>query len=190
MRINKIYGWLIQSERRKQVLLRFQQPLTAKQLSHREHLTLDMCSYHLCQLATHKLVMCLNQRARRSRVYWLTRTGQACQHRLRAERQMPRLQYGFPDVDWNLYGWVCHRHRAAIITSLVGALQPAAIKRRAKLQDSDLRMSANNTRDIIRLFLASGIVRTVRIRRKAYPRYELTNTGRDIQKLLHNASCA
>ncbi len=45
-------------------------------------------------------------------------------------------------------------------------------------------MSANNVRDVMRLFLAHDIVRPVRIRRKAHLHYELTETGQKLRQLL------
>ena len=52
---------------------------------------------------------------------------------------------------------VCFSHRAAVIQALDRAMQPAAIKRKAKSQNPDLKMSANNVRDVIKLFLQRGI---------------------------------
>ena len=48
-------------------------------------------------------------------------------------------------------------------------------------------MSANNVRDVIRLFVASGIVRSVPGKRRAHPRYELTMLGDVLRTLLLRA---
>jgi predicted DNA-binding transcriptional regulator len=66
-------------------------------------------------------------------------------------------------------------------------LQPAAIKRRARRHDPEIRMSANNVRDVIQVFLRRGIVTSVLERGKTHPRYELTETGRQLQQLLLRA---
>ncbi len=63
-------------------------------------------------------------------------------------------------------------------------MQAAAIKRVARLQNSDLRMSANNARDVLWYLLAKGIVRRIIIKRRSHPRYELTELGKAFQELL------
>lgn len=117
----------------------------------------------------------------------MTDTGQKCQRRLLKENGQHSLVYDFPNVDWQLYGWVCYSHRAAIIKALVEPMQPATIKRKAKSQDPGLRMSANNVRDVIRLFLSRGIVQAIRFRKKVHPCYELTELGKKLQNLLLEA---
>ena len=122
------------------------------------------------ELTIYKMICCLNQEARSSRLYWLTALGAACQKRLRKDLHLPPLEHCFPEVDWQLYGWVCFSHRKAIIKALTEPLQPSAIKRRAFKQDTRLRMSANNVRDIMRLFLERGIVCLVKVQGKAQRR--------------------
>jgi DNA-binding HxlR family transcriptional regulator len=63
-------------------------------------------------------------------------------------------------------------------------MQAAAVKRRAVFQNPQLRMSANNVRDVMRYLLSTGIARRVEVRKKAHPRYELTDLGRTFQQLL------
>ncbi|MFC1780851.1 hypothetical protein ACFLZ8_01125 [Planctomycetota bacterium] len=92
-----------------------------------------------------------------------------------------------PDIDWELYGWVCFSHRAAIIKALTESMQPAKIKHRAKQQNPKIKMSANNVRDIIKLFLEKEIVEPVKVGKRAHLRYELTELGRNIQGLLSYA---
>ena len=113
--------------------------------------------------------------------------GKHCQKELLKGNGRHGLVYDFPTVDWELYGWVCFRHRAAIIRALTEPLQPAAIKRRAKLRFPNLTMSANNARDIIKLFLQRGIVEPVKNRKKAHLKYELTELGEKLQNLLMKA---
>jgi len=48
-------------------------------------------------------------------------------------------------------------------------------------------MSANNARDVMRLLVEWGVAKPVQVRRKAHPRYELTEQGRSFQTLLQQA---
>ncbi len=184
MRLDIVLRWLNQSERRIKVMLALSQPSTAKQLAHRLQLSLDACSYVFWELTRYRLLRCLNPLANRSRLYWLTRLGRDSQRLLYKKVGREPRTHAFPMVDWGLYGWICHNHRSAIIKSLTFPMQPAAIKRRAVLHDGTLRMSANNVRDVMRLFLAHDVVRPVRIRRKAHLHYELTETGQQLRQLL------
>ena len=187
METDKVYHWLIQSHRRKEMLKGFNQPLTAKQLARRLGITIASCSFLFWQLTVYDVVCCLNARARTNRLHWLTKTGVACQKRLRAAERLPPLDHFFPNVDWNLYGSICFSHRSAVIKALMDPLQPADIKRKAKLQNANLRMSANNVRDVIRLLLDYGIVRPVWARKNAHPRYELTEQAMVFRELLLSA---
>lgn len=114
-------------------------------------------------------IFCLNPHARRSRLY--ARTNAA-------------LPVG---VDWALYGWVCFSQRRAVLLALDAPRYPAAIKRRARYLHPGIRLSANNVRDIIRLFVARRIVRPIPARGRTYPDYELTPTGATLQRLLWEA---
>ena len=82
---------------------------------------------------------------------------------------------------------MCYSHRAAIIKTLAQPLQPATIKREAKSQISGLRMSANNVRDVIRLFRKRGVVRPLQIKGEHHPRYKLIELGRQLRVLLLHA---
>ena len=184
MKRKEIYQWLGKSEKRKLVLINLKQPMTASQLSKHTDLTLDQCSLYLGQLMLCGLVKCLNPFARRSRLYWLTPIGILCQKKLRKDKDLPSLVKELPDIDWELYGWICYNHRDAIIRALTKPMQPAAIKRYAKQKNPDLKMSANNVRDVIKLFAKRGIVKPVKARKKAHLRYELTDFGRKLQRLI------
>lgn len=180
--------WILMSVRRRDVLLAFGQPLTVRQVSLRTGRTLKSCGQVLSAMKSHGLAKVLNPEAARSRVYWLTRDGVRCQDELRKRQDKPPLRHFYPrGVDWSLYGWVCFSHREAVVKALEGALQPAAIKRRARFQDPGLRMSANNVRDVIQAMLSKGVVRRVDVRGKAHPRYELTATGECLRDLLFRA---
>jgi len=184
MKFEEIKNWLRQGERRRQVIIKLKQPMTALQLSKHTGMPLDCCSYVLNELSLYKLLKCMNPQSKRSRLYWLTNMGRQCQKELLKENDLPGIAYDFPNVDWELYGWICYSHRAAIIRALTEPLQPAAIKRRAKLRNPDLKMSANNVRDVIKLFLQKGIVEPVKDRKKAHLKYELTELGEKLQNLL------
>ena len=121
----------------------------------------------------------MNLSSRQSRLYGLTEFGKCAQTKLCKNIGQAPITHDTPEVDWDLYGWVCYRHRRAVLLAITEPMQPAAIKRKARSRNSQLRMSANNVRDIIRLFMGKGLVRSVQIRRKAYLRYELTDLGRN-----------
>ena len=174
--------WVEKSEKRKLVLLNLKQPMTALQLSKKTELSQDQCSVILGQLTLCGLVKCLNPYAKRSRLYWLTPVGVLCQKKL--NNNLPSALKDLPDIDWELYGWLCYNHRAAIIKALTEPLQPATIKRRAKQHNPKIKMSANNVRDIMKLFLQKEIVKPVKVRKKAHLRYELTELGKKLQRLL------
>lgn len=150
---------------------------------------MDTCSLVLKKLAGSGLVTCLNGRARRSRLYWLTQPGKECQSRLQQEQGLGVLRNDIPIVDWELYGWVCFRHRAAVLTTLREPMQPSQIKRVARSQNPELKMSANNVRDVIRLFMKRGIVERVPERKKrSHPQYQVTEKGHKLRVLLLRAN--
>ena len=182
------YHWLLQSERRKRIIREVTQPLTATHLSRRTGMLRHTCTKLLLELAVYELVYCLNEHTHRSRVYWLTYLGLASQLKLCELLSVAPPTHDFPKIDWHLYGWVCFGHRTAIINALVHPMRPPAIKRRARLHDDALRMSADNVRDVILLFLAKGIVRPVYVRKKGYPAYELTDVGVALRRLLRQAN--
>ncbi len=189
MQYSEAYHWLKQGKRRRKILLTIRQPMTARQLSKHTEITLDTCSLVLKGLAGNGLVTCLNGRARRSRLYWLTQPGKECQSRLRRERGLGALRNDFPIMDWELYGWVCFSHRAAVLTALREPMQPAQIKRVARSQNPALKMSANNVRDVVRLFLERGITERVPgVKNRSHSRYQLTKEGAQLRVLLMRAN--
>ncbi len=187
MQPSEAYQYITHSQRRERVLTSLSQPLTAKQIARRTGMAFDSCRDAVRDLAAHRLVHCLNETSRRSRVYWLTRLGKACQRQLCATQAKPAPERFAPDIDWTLYGWVCYTHRSAIIKALISPMQPATIKRKARSRQADLRMSGNNVRDVMRVFLQRGIVQAVWIRKHAHPLYELTDHGQVFQQLLCGA---
>lgn len=180
------HDWLSRSGRRKAAIQNLTAPLTVGQLASRIGLPRQCCSKVLRELRTRGLVTCLNPSASSNRVHALTRQGV----RYRSNRSSGCVSghaHHFPKTDWELYGTVCYRHRAAVIKAISSPMQPSEIKRRALTQNPHLRMSANNVRDVIKFLLKTGIVQQVRIPKKAHPRYELTTQGKHHQTLLFRA---
>jgi len=161
--------------------------MTAMQLSRRLEIKRYTCMSALRDCVARGLLVCLNSRARQSRLYWLSEKGVRAQRELRRSEGKPALVHDVPDIDWERYGFVCFSHRAAIVSVLTEPLQAATIKRRARRRHSGLRMSANNVRDALKLLVRAGIVRRVLVRRWKHPRYELVEGCREFGRLLANA---
>lgn len=183
MRPSQAYEYIAKSKRRRRIVETLNQPSTATQLSRRTGLRADACRHVIGELARCGLLECKNAAARRSRLYGLTVIGLRSRNKL-----FPgSARATNPDVDWDTLGWLCYRHRSAVLLTLVEPMQPAAIKRKARSRDPSLRISANNVRDVIRLFLKRGIVQPVRIRKKAHLRYKLSETGNALRESLLRA---
>ena len=190
MQHSNISEWTANQENRRRILISMKQPLTAKQISKKTRIDLDTCSYMLGRFVSKGLSVCLNPNARNSRLYWLTDLGRRCRQRLRRELNLPEQAekaHDLPSVNWELYGWVCFSHRAAVIRTMTGPMQPSEVKRILRVHRSKMKISANNIRDIVRLFLSRGIVRPVKVRKKAHLRYELTEAGNQFRQLLMQA---
>jgi len=185
MQTSSIHTWIESEKTRRSVLLAITQPLTVRQVSTRTGIDLDTCSYILGKLAARGLVACLNREARSSRVYWTTALGRQCQRRYRPD--ISGTLQELPPLDWALYGWLCFRHRSAIMRILTEPMQPSEMKRRLRRANATVTISANNIRDIIRLFLARGLVQKVFVRKKAHPQYELTEKGQAYRAFLLSA---
>lgn len=170
-----------------EILFHFSQPMTATQLSSKMNIPVDQCNYMMAKLAKHGLVRCLNPEARRSRLFWLLESGKRFQIRLRQQQKLPPVDHDFPSIDWHLYGSICFSHRSAVIKTLAHLMQPAQIKRKAFFLNPNLRMSANNVRDVIQFLRENEIVQTVKLRKKAHLHYELTEQGRHFRRLLLQA---
>jgi DNA-binding transcriptional ArsR family regulator len=153
-------------------LTTLQRPRTIRQLSRTLDMSLDASMRLLARLRRRGVVHCLNPQARRSRVY------------VRAGAQLPR------DVDWVLYGWVSYSQRRAVLEALDVPRYPAAIKRRARYLHPGIRLSANNVRDIIRLFRERGIVTPLDVSGRAHPSYALTPHGAVLQRLILESEAA
>ena len=184
MENSKVYQWITEEENRKKILLAINQPITAKQLSQRTGIPVDTSSYLLAKLKIKGLLICLNPDAIKSRVYWLTEFGIRCRKQLHQDLDLLYKEYDLPDINWLLYGWLNFNHRSAVIKTLITPMQPAEIKKVLRSRRPNIKISANNVRDIIKLFLARDIVSPVKIRKKAHLRYELTDSGTKLRQLL------
>ena len=58
---------------------------------------------------------------------------------------------------------------------------------RARTHNPGIRMSANNVRDVIRLFVSKGVVRPITAKRRSHRRYELSEVGKQLRLLLLEA---
>ena len=167
--------------REETAILAIVQPVTAKQLARTTGASLDNCSKRLHRLRAKGIVVCLNPAAQRNRLFWLTLRGIARFKELSGDsHQLGAVK----DIDWGLYASVCFSHRSEVIKSLSHAMQPSQIKRRAIFRNPRCRISANNVRDVIRYFKSTGIVRSVAQEKRRHPRYELTDVGQEMRRLL------
>lgn len=184
MEFTKVYQWLKENQSRRKILTAATQPMTAKQLSRKTGIPPDTCSHTLRKFTSKGQAVCLNPKSRTSRLYQLTELGIRCQKQVYQDSNHPYKEYNLPDIDWQLYGWVCFNHRCSVIKTLITPLQPSEIKRILRVHRPNIKISANNIRDIIKLFLAKAIVRPVKLRKKAHLRYELTELGDQFRQLL------
>lgn len=188
MQYSEIYEWIRKEESRKKILTVLKMPLTAKQLAKKTGIPADTCSYIVAKLTAKGVLTCLNPNAGNSRIYWLTDSGRSCRKQLCQDLNIPYEEYEDIDsVNWDLFGWICFSHRSIVIRTLISPMQPSEIKRQIRIQKPKTKISANNIRDVIRLFKAKGIVQPVKIRKKAHPKYELTESGIKLRQLLIKA---
>ena len=187
MQYSKINKWINQDESRKKVLISIQQPMMAKQLGRQTAVPNETCSYLLSKFAHLQLCVCLNPEAVNSRVYWITDLGRAVQSQLRREINLPVMDISLPSVNWDIYGQLCYSHRSVVLRALTEPMQPSEIRRKIRYRFPRARINANNVRDIIRRFSKQGLVQKVVVRKKVHPRYELTEVGMQLQKLLNRA---
>lgn len=187
MTIEEVRERIQANPHRLQILLTIRQPTTIRQFSRQHGWSLDHTGHVIWCLFQSRVIECLNPRAQRHRLYWLTKLGSRCQRRLRRAAGLRAKVDLIPTVNWDLYGRVCYRHRSTVVRELSEPLQPATIKRRARRRNESIRMSANNVRDVMRFLLSQGIVRKVSIPRQHHPSYALTSVGQTFRSLLLNA---
>lgn len=169
------------SKLRQCICLAITQPMTATQISERLGKSFSKCSKALLGLKSHKIMKCLNPAARRNRMFWLTATGKKLRRHLSAKVSS---LCDLSQVGWKSYAQICFSQRSQVIQTLAFAMQPSEIKRKTTRRVSGCRMSANNVRDVIRYLKANGIVRPVRLKKKAHPGYVLTKIGLQMRTLL------
>jgi predicted transcriptional regulator len=179
MQKSYIRQWIEKDQSRKKLLSAISRPFTAAALSELTGLRASQCSYILARLAENDFAVCLNPQMQNSRIYGLTAAGEALRRVI-----CGRDDYYCPCIDWNVYGKVCFNHRRWVIKVIDEPMQPAAIKRSLRIRKPQVKISANNVRDTIRSLLKLGIVKPVRIKKKAHLRYELTALGKEIRELL------
>lgn len=168
-------------------MMALRMPLTAKQLARKIGIPSDTCSYILSKLFNLELVICLNPVTKNSRLYWLSEEGKKCQKELYLNSNLSYEDFKLPDINWEEYGWLCFSHRSMVIKTLNTPMQPSEIKRYLRVHRSSAKISANNIRDVMKLFLKKGIVRPVKVKKKAHCRYELTEAGALYRQLLIQA---
>ena len=187
MKYTNVYPWIMQETIRKDFLIAVTQPMTAGQISSRTGIPKNTCSHIIAQCSVQGLLICLNPQQRNSRLYALTSHGRRIRKQLCKGTNLPFKEYDQPDINWSLFGSVCFNHRSAVIRTMFGPMQPSEIKRVLRMQQSSIKISANNVRDIIKLFVEKNIVRSVNVKKKAHPLYELTKLGIQLQRLLRHA---
>ena len=150
-------------------------PLTIRQIAGKLNLDLDTAGARIRVLRRRGEVRCLNPGARRGRAY------------LRKARESHMANEALGPI----YGWACFRHRSAVLKALDRPRRAVEIKRRARYLDHELRMSANNVRDMLRLMVRRGLVQATRGRRRRhrFPLYALTALGKQVQLLLLTGDC-
>ena len=169
------------------VLLNLSQPLTATQIAKRTQMARDHVSDVLRELSIYKLCCCCNPESVRGRVFTLTKLGRKCRERLLKKYKLTELPCHTGKVDCSLLGWAVFRHRASVIKILDRPMRAVTARKLAISRDSELRMSSNNARDILKLIVKNGIAKAVEERKQARPIYELTDAGRQLQMLLYQA---
>jgi DNA-binding MarR family transcriptional regulator len=181
---SNVHEWIKKEESRRKILMTIKQPLTGKQIGRRTGIPIDTCSYVVAKLVTKGLLTCLNPEARNSRLYWLTDLAIQCRKRLHQDLALAYEEYDLPSIDWSLYGWICFSHRSIVMKTLTAPMQPSEIKRTIRKKKAGTKISANNIRDVVKLLLEKGIVQKVHVRKKAHPRYELTDSGNKLREIL------
>ncbi len=181
------YDSIIAGENTRKILSAFAQPLTATQLSKKTSIPVGTVQQAILKLSMTGLVLCINPSQRNSRVYRLTKHGIQVRNKVCQNISQTFKEYNQPSIDWNLYGCLCFNHRTAVIKILTEPMQPSEIKRVFRMQRHKIRINSNNIRDIIKFFMARGIVRPVKVNGRAYLRYELTDLGNRFRHLLIQA---
>ena len=161
--------------------------MTASQLARKLDSERDRCSYLLRRFASLGLVTCITSLLRRNRLFWPTRIGRDYQEELALRYGRPAMEHDFPIINWKLYAQVCFSQRAAVVKHLTHPMQPAQIRREAVSKNPNLKLSANNVRDVIRFLRSDDLVAVVGKTPSGHPLYNLTQQGKRMQRLLLQA---
>ncbi len=180
--------WIRVSPRRTAMVVGLEQPLTAMQASRRLGTDPHATSFLFWELAARGVTACVNPSATTNRLHWLTEVGLTCRDRIRSGLSLPPLPQRLPDVPWSLYAELLFRHRSAVVLALTEPMRPSHIRRRAMLRDGGLRMSANNTRDVVRFLVENKVAQPVPVDRQLHPWYELTELGARCRQLLTSST--
>jgi hypothetical protein len=183
-----VYRAKTETKNDRKILLSFNQPLTTVQAAAKTGIPKDTCGSLIAKFAKNSLITCLNPAAGNGRLYWLSILGKKYQKDLCKRSNIPYKWFDISGVDWQLYGSVCFNYRSVIVKTLTTPMQPSQIKHILRIQKPHIKISANNIRDVIMFLLAKQIVRPVRIKRKIYIRYELTELGEKFRRLLIDSS--
>ncbi len=179
-----ILEWVQGSATRQQIVASLPQPATAGQISSALSIRRRQVSDVLRVLTARALMKCVNQTARKNRVYWFTELGTSIQRRLRIQLELPSLRHGFPDVNWDIYGLTINKRYSAVLKAMVRPMHVAAIRRFALGQNPNLRMCRNNIYDAMKVLRKLRLVRLLWIRSKKHPLVELSEEGRRVRTLL------
>ncbi len=184
MEPNKVYRWILKEPLCAKIIAAASQPLTSRQISKKTGIPQYICSYQISKLVRNNLLYCLNSSAGNSRLYFPTKICQTYRKLVCDHLNLAYTEVYLPDIDWDIYGRLCFNHRTAVIKTLDEPMQPSQIKRLLRIQRPNIKISANNIRDIIKHFLKSNVVSPVQVKKKMHLRYELTETGKQYKQLL------
>ncbi|MEN6384055.1 MAG: hypothetical protein ABFD79_02545 [Phycisphaerales bacterium] len=186
MEDRKVYQPKSENQNERKIILALNQPLTAKQIAAKTGIPKDTCSHQMAKFVRNHLAICLNPIAGNTRVYWLTENGQKFREELCMESNLRHTDFILPNLNWELYGWICFNQRSVVLRALTEPMQPSQIRRRIKNRFASTKITSNNIRDVIRLLEKQGVVQKVFVGKRIRPKYELTETGLQFQKLLNN----
>jgi predicted transcriptional regulator len=178
---------ILQGQRRLKIVSQITQPLTCTQLAYRTKIRVRSCSQALIELENLGVVYCLTPDAPSSRLYYLTETGKECQKQWYQINGLKPPEHDYPKIDWNRYQSLCYKHRSLVIQLLTEPIQPAVLRRKARINHPEIKMSSNNARNVMYFLRTQGYVNIVRIRGKEHLRYELNEEGQEFQRLLLKA---
>ncbi|HBG28974.1 MAG: hypothetical protein A2Y10_14870 [Planctomycetes bacterium GWF2_41_51] len=130
MEYRKVYKPKPENQNERKIILALNQPLTAKQIAAKTGIPKDTCSHLMPKFIRNHLAICLNPIAGNTRVYWLTEHGKKCREELCIESNLRYTEFTLPNLNWELYGWICFNQRSVVLRALTEPMQPSQIRRR------------------------------------------------------------